>query len=63
MAKKKYTAAQTMAYHSGMGYAVCEQNRNIKFTSEDVKNSFLAGCEVGKKKALANAKKYPHRKK
>ncbi len=60
---KKYTSGQRKAYYSGMGYAVRGQNRNIRFTSEDVKESFLAGYKVGKKIAVDNAKKYPFRKK
>lgn len=60
--KSKYTRAQQKAYYSGMGYAVRGQNRNIKFTSEDMRKSFLAGCEVGKNKALKNSSKYPYKK-
>lgn len=59
----KYTKSQKEAYYSGMGYALRGQNRNIKFTSNDVKSSFLAGCAAGKQKALNNEKKYPFRKK
>lgn len=59
---KKYTRAQQKAYYSGMGYAVRGQGRGIKFSSTDIKNSFLAGCLVGKRKALGNVKKYPYKK-
>lgn len=59
---KKYTRAQQKAYYSGMGYAVRGAGRNIRFTSNDVKNSFLAGCMVGRRKAMSNVTKYPQRK-
>ena len=59
---KKYTRAQQKAYYSGMGYAVRGAGRNIKFSSNDIKESFLAGCMVGSRKAMNNGKKYPQRK-
>ena len=57
--KKKYSSAQKSAYHSGMGYSVAYKGKKIAFSSEDLKNSFMAGYRAGSDKIKKSPKKYP----
>lgn len=60
--KSKYTQSQQKAYQSGMGYSVAHKGKKIEFTSEDLKQSFMAGYKAGSKKIEKSPKKYPNLK-
>ena len=60
MAKKSnFSPAQRRAFNSGMGYSVSHHGRQIEFTSQDIKESFMAGYKAGTKKINSSPKKYP----
>ena len=64
MAKRKYSRAEKQAYHSGMGYAVRHQNRNIDFKGGRrgrLYNSFMAGYKKALSMIFRNPSKYPKR--
>ena len=57
--KGRFTKAQNAAYNSGKGYSIARNGRKINFSSDDLKNSFLAGYQAGSEKIKASPKKYP----
>ena len=57
--KSRFTKAQNAAYNSGKGYSIARNGRKINFSSDDLKNSFLAGYQAGSEKIKASPKKYP----
>lgn len=60
MAKNnKFSPAQRRAFNSGMGYSVAHNKKEIVFTSQDLKDSFMAGYKAGTKKIKSSPKKYP----
>ena len=61
MAKKsKYTKNQRNAYHSGMGYSIAHKGKKIEFSSDDMRESFMAGYKAGVGKLKKSPKKYPN---
>lgn len=60
--KSKYTQSQQKAYQSGMGYSVAHKGKKIEFTSEDLKQSFMAGIKLVLKRLKKSPKKYPNLK-
>ena len=57
--KKKYTKGQRNAYQSGMGYSIAHKGKKIAFSSEEMKESFMAGYRAGTAKIKKSPKKYP----
>ena len=57
--KSKYSQQQKNAYNSGMGFSVAWHGKKIKFDSNDMQNSFMAGFKAGTQKIARSPKKYP----
>ena len=57
--KSKYSFQQRRAYYSGMGYSVAYAGNKVEFSSQDLKDAFMAGYKAGNKKQRSNPSKYP----
>lgn len=53
--KSKYSYAERKSYHSGMGYRIGYEGKEIPFKSAKLKEAFRAGYRAAKKRAA----KYP----
>ena len=59
MAKRKFTRAEKMAYHSGKGYAMGYKRKGINFEKPNLRASFQRGYNKGIALFKKNPLKYP----